>query len=600
MSYLLATSQKKCRIKRQANQKKLSKIMTSLPLIQKPTDIVSLLTLEENFNFSEILAETNIEDIPQLEESEKAIQKLRKISKEERDYRIKLLQQRLYQLSVIQSFRVFEEDYKDYKAHFSINGRGISIKIISPHGDPWEKQTQTFTNLQASREFHLIVDENLAKKPALATNLQPLSEKEKRYEILGLLTEGERVLYKGRVGTYKGVQDCVTPSAWVFFEDSQITEAVNPLKLTPENTESVHLLESNPENSDNNNLIFNTSSNLNLCEDEKSISSNCLTSCSQPRTIVDLTQIDGEDFLRPILEWDNEGELSDLPFELQHLENTEASSLADNFKQNSSTSSNMNSNILPFCSDILERRLSKKDAEKIITLINSHLRQLKTLPKIQKRSNDIIRHYLVLLDEGKGYEQLGFKNMTALLNSDFIQGSRSNLQKQWQAGRIERDCLGVEPGTIPEDHCRKLAVLKAYPEQVQKAYADAQKLAGDGRVTAKLVQQAVQYLAQNQGIELPLLKPQKKSRCGWHQNISGDERYYKVDLYGVKHSIQDSDTQACIELEKVAKECNDTPEKLIVQGLIKLVAQSMELSDSEVLVKAVEVALAEIKTDMAA
>jgi hypothetical protein len=291
--------------------------------------------------------------------------------------------------------------------------------------------------------------------------------------------------------------------------------------------------------------------------------------------------------------------LSDLPFGLQHLENTEASSLADNFKQNS-TSSNINSKTLPFCSDILERRLSKQDAEKIITLINSHLRQLKTLPKIQKRSNDIIRHYLVLLDEGKGYEQLGFKNMTALLNSDFIQGSRSNLQKQWQAGRIERDCLGVEPGTIPEDHCRKLAVLKAYPEQVQKAYADAQKLAGDGRVTAKLVQQAVQDLAQNQGIELPLLKPQKKSRCGWHQNISGDERYYKVDLYGVKHSIQDSDTQACIELEKVAKECNDTPEKLIVQGLIKLVAQSMELSDSEVLVKAVEVALAEIKTDIAA
>lgn len=593
MSYLLATSQKKCRIKRQANQKKLSKIMTSLPLIQKPTDIVSLLTLEENFNFSEILAETNIEDIPQLEESEKAIQKLRKISKEERDYRIKLLQQRLYQLSVIQSFRVFEEDYKDYKAHFSINGRGISIKIISPHGDSWEKQTQTFTNLQASREFHLIVNENLVKKPAveekpaLATNVQPLSEKEKRWEILGLLTEGERVLYKGRVGTYKGVQDCAIPSAWVFFEDSQITEPVNPLELTP-------------ENSDNNNLILNTSSNLNLCEDEKSISSNCLTSCSQPRRIVDLTQIDGEDFLRPILEWNNEGELSDLPFGLQHLENTEASSLADNFKQNSSTSSNMNSNILPFCSDILEGRLSKKEAENIITLINSHLRQLKTLPKIQKRSNDIIRHYLVLLDEGKGYEQLGFKNMTALLNSDFIQGSRSNLQKQWQAGRIERDCLGVEPGTIPEDHCRKLAVLKAYPEQVQKAYADAQKLAGDGRVTAKLVQQAVQELAQNQGIELPLLKPQKKSRCGWHQNISGDERYYKVDLYGVKHSIQDSDTQACIELEKVAKECNDTPEKLIVQGLIKLVAQSMELSDSEVLVKAVEVALAEIKTDIAA
>jgi len=432
--------------------------MTSLPLIQKPTDIVSLLTLEENFKFSEILAETNIEDIPQLEESEKAIQKLGKISKEERDYRIKLLQQRLYQLSVIQSFRVFEEDYKDYKAHFSINGRGISIKIISPHGDSWEKQTQTFTDLQASREFHLIVDENLVKNTALATNLQSLSEKEKRWQILGLLTEGERVLYKGRVGTYKGVQDCATPRAWVFFEDSQITEPVNPLELTP-------------ENSDNNNLTLNTSSNMNLCEDEKSISSNCLTSCSQARTIVDLTQIDGENFLRPILEWDNEGELSNLPFELQHLENTEASSLADNLKQNS-TSSNMNSKNLPFCSHILEGRLSKQDAEKIITLINSHLRQLKTLPKIQKRSNDIIRHYLVLLDEGKGYEQLGFKNMTALLNSDFIQGSRSNLQKQWQAGRIERDSLGVEPGTIPEDHCRKLAVLKAYPEQVQKAYAE--------------------------------------------------------------------------------------------------------------------------------
>jgi hypothetical protein len=568
--------------------------MASLPLTQKPTDIVSLLALEGNLKFSEILAETNIEDIPQLEESEKAIQKLRKISKEERDYRIKLLQQRLYQLSVIQSFRVFEEDYKDYKAQFSINGRGILIKIISPHGDSWEKQTQTFTNFQASREFHLTVNEKLlkepaavAQKPVLATNLQPLTEKEKRWQILNLLTEGERVFYKGRVGTYKGVQECAIPSAWVFFEDSQITEPINPLEFTL-------------ENSYNNGSTFNISSKLNLCKDEKSISSNRLTLCSQPGTIVDFTQIHREGFLRPIVQRDSEEQSPTLPFQLQHLENTEAIASGENFKQLSSTSSNLNSKIIPFRSRIIEGQLSKKDAEKIIAFINSHLRQLKALPKIQKRSNNIIRHYLVLLDEGKGYEQLGFKNMTALLNSDLIQGSRSNLQKQWQAGRIERDCLGVEPGTIPEDHCRKLAVLKAYPEQVQKAYAGAQKLAGDGRVTAKLVQQAVQEVAQNQGIELPLPKPQKKSRCGWNQNISGGERYYKVDLCGVEHNLQDSDTEVCIQLEKVAKECNSTPEKLIVQGLIKLVAQSMELSDSEVLVKAVEVALAEIKTDVAA
>ncbi|BAY50532.1 hypothetical protein SAMD00079811_81610 (plasmid) [Scytonema sp. HK-05] len=567
--------------------------MTSFPLIQSPTDIVSLLTLEGNLKISEILAETNIEDIPQLQESEKAIQKLRKISKQERDCRIKLLQERLYQLSVIQSFQAFEEDYKGYKAHFSINGRGILIKIISPCGDSWEKQTETFTNFQARREFHLIVNENLVKnsavvqKPMLETNLQPLSDKEKRWQVLKLLIEGERVLYKGRVGIYKGVQECATPSAWVFFEDSQIVEPVNPLELSQ-------------ENSDDNSLVLNTSSNLNLYKDEKSISSNYLTSCSQPRTTVDLAQIDGEDFLPPIVQWDNEPELSGLPFELEHLENTEAYTLADNFKQPSSISSNLNSKIIPFSPQILEKPLSKKDAEKIITFINSHLRQLKALPKIQKRSNDIIRHYLVLLDEGKGYEHLGFKNMTALLNSDFIQGSRSNLQKQWQAGRIERDSLGVEPGTIPEDHCRKLALLKAQPEQVQKAYINAQKLAGNGRLTAKIVQQAVQEIAADQGIELPPSKPKKKSLCGWHQNLSGTERYYKLNLCGVEHSLQDSNTEVCIKLEKVAKEHNKTPEKLIVQGLIKLVAQSMELNDSEVLVKAVEVALAEIKTNMAA
>lgn len=566
--------------------------MTSLPLIEKPTDIVSLLILEGDSQFLEILAETNIEDIPQLEESEKAIQKLEKISKQERDYKIKLLQQRLYQLSVIQSFRAFEKDYKDYKAHFSINGRGILIKIISSHGDFWENQTQTFTNFQAVREFHLIVNEKLLKnsaaeqKPMLVTNLQALSEKEKRWEILNLLTEGDRMLYKGRVGTYKGVQECAIPSAWVFFEDSQITEPVNPLELSSENSD--------------NNLILNTSSILDLCQYEESFSHKSITPSHKVEKIVDLTPNNEENFLRPNSDWDNESEFSSLFFEFQPMENMEVSALTGDFKQFSSISSNLNPKILPFSSHSLEGRLSKKDAEKIVTFINSHLRQLKSLPKIQKRSNDIIRHYLVLLDEGKGYEQLGFKNMTALLNSDFIQGSRSNLQKQWQAGRIERDCLQVEPGTIPEDHCRKLAVLKAYPEQVQKAYTNAQKLAGDGRVTAKIVQQAVQALAQNQGIELPLLKPQKKSLCGWNQNTSSGERYYKVDLYGVKHSLQDSDTEACLELEKVARESNETPEKLIVQGLIKLIAESMKLSDSEVLVKAVEVALSEIKTDIAA
>jgi hypothetical protein len=602
--------------------------MTSLPLTQKPTDIVSLLAKTGNFKFLEILAQTNTEDIPQLEELEKAIQKLRTISKEERDYKIKLLQQRLDQLSVLQKFQVFEEDYKDYKAHFSINGRGILIKIISPHGKSWEKQTQTFTNFQASREFHLIVNQSLSKesivleeKP-IATKLQTeLSEKEKRWQVLSLLTEGERVLYKGRIGTYKGVQESATPSAWVFFADSQITEPINPLDLFQSPT-GIHTnqpllpqVESHiqgrevyeagmqtfttKEKSGNSQSTLNISSKLNLNKDEESILSNHLTLCSRPGTIVDFTQIHKEDFLHPIGLWDSEEKSPALPFHLQHLEKTEVITSEDNLKQLPLASSNLNSKIIPFRPRIIEGQISKEDAEKIIGFINFNLRQLQALPRIQKCSNDIIRYYLILLDEGKGYEQLGFKNMTALLNSNLIQGSRSNLQKQWQAGRIERDCLGVEPGTIPEDHCRKLAALKANPEQVQKAYASAQKLAGDKRVTAKLVQQAVHEVAQNQGIELPLPKPQKKSRCSWSQNIPGGERNYKVDLCGVEHNLQGSYTEACSQLEKVAKECNSTPENLIVKGLIKLVAQPMELSDSEALVKAIEVALADIKTNIA-
>jgi len=594
--------------------------MTFLPLTQKPTDIVSLLTSAGNLEFPEILAKTNIEDIPQLEESKKTFQKLRKISKQERDDRTRLLQQRLDQLSVIQSFRVFEEDYKDYKAHFSINGRGIFIKIISPHGDSWEKQTQTFTKFQASREFHLMVNEKLLKnsselvqEPAPATKLQQLTEKEKRWQILNSLTEGECVFYKGRIGTYKGVQECATPSAWVFFTDSQITEPINPLELTQ-------------ENSNNNQLTLNVSSKLNLGKVEKSVLGNSLKKvgvrkqnffpyashslpralplglsalCHKPGTIVNFTQRYKEYFVPPIVFWGNQEKLSVLPFYLSHLEKSAAINLEENLKQEPLLSSNLNSKIIPFRPRILEGELSKEETERIIAFINFNLRQLKDLPKIQKCSNDIIRQYLVLLDEGKGYEQLGFKNMTALLNSDLIQGSRSNLQKQWQAGRIERDCLGVEPGTIPEDHCRKLAVLKAHPEQVQKAYASAHKLAGDGQVTAKLVQQAVQKVVQNQGISFPKPKRQKKSQCDWNQNIPGNERHDKVNFCGV-NNLQTSDKEACLQLEKVAKECNSTPENLIIQGLIKLVTQSMKLSDSEALVKAIEVALAEIKTDITA
>jgi hypothetical protein len=522
--------------------------MTSLPLTQNPTDIVLLLTSEKNSEIPEILAKTNIDDIPKLQESEKAIQKSQTIPQLERDYRIKLLQQRFEQLSVIQNFQAFKEDYKDYKAHFSINGRGILIKIISPDGISWEKQTQTFVNFQASQEFHLTVNKILVKDTTELVQkptLQLLTEKQQCWQLLKKLTQGERVLYKGRIGTYKGVQESDVPNAWVLFDDSHTTEPIHPLDL---------ILDNLGETLDNFNKL-------------------------------------------------SEG--------------------SENNESNPKISSNLNSNIIPFCPQTIKGQLSKEETEKILACINSNLSQLKTLTQFQKRSNHIIRHYLVLLDEGKGYEQLGFKNMTALLNSNLIQGSRSNLQKQWQAGRIERDCLGVAPGTIPEDHCRKLAALKAYPEKVKQAYVNAHQLAGDRQITAKLVQRAVQELAQSQGIEL-LPKLEKKSLDGKNQNIVIDndfrqdilkqsafsqnifrqnilnpEDYNKVDLREF-NKLLESHVEAFSQLNEMAKKCNLTPEILIVRGLIRFTSQSMKLSSLEVITKAIEVALTEIRIDIAA
>lgn len=265
-----------------------------------------------------------------------------------------------------------------------------------------------------------------------------------------------------------------------------------------------------------------------------------------------------------------------------------------------SSQSNLNSKVVLFRPRMTEKPLSQEEAEGIVSFINSHLKHLKTLPGLQKCSHHIIRRYLVLLDEGKGFERLGFQSMTTLLNSNLIQGSRSNLQKQWQAGRIEHDYLGIEPGTLPEDHCRKLAILKNYPEEIKKAYNRAQELAQNGRITGQIVQQAIQEIAQNHEIELPKPKTQKKSRCGWQQDIPSDSRTYKIDLCGVEWNLQDAHTEICTQLEKVAQECACTPENLIVQGLMKLVTKSTNWSDLEAISKAIELALVDTKTERAA
>lgn len=105
-----------------------------------------------------------------------------------------------------------------------------------------------------------------------------------------------------------------------------------------------------------------------------------------------------------------------------------------------------------------------------------------TVEQINQHCNQI-RVLLVELEIREGYKALGFSSMKQLMLSNKFIKARSTLQKELQAGRIEKEYLNLPVGTMPERQLRPLSKLK--PEYYSVALSQAGEMAGDRPLTEK-------------------------------------------------------------------------------------------------------------------
>lgn len=100
-----------------------------------------------------------------------------------------------------------------------------------------------------------------------------------------------------------------------------------------------------------------------------------------------------------------------------------------------------------------------------------------------------LRQMLVELEDRRGWEALGYSSITACLVSEFT-NSKPVLVRELKVGRIEKHHLQVPIGTYLESQLRPLSKLPSL-EEYQPTVTKAHQLAGDAKLTATHVAQAV-------------------------------------------------------------------------------------------------------------
>lgn len=103
------------------------------------------------------------------------------------------------------------------------------------------------------------------------------------------------------------------------------------------------------------------------------------------------------------------------------------------------------------------------------------------------------RALLLELYERKGWEALGYGSWRECVVKEFG-GKQAYAYFQLSAAKVERNLSTIVEKTesILESHLRPLASLQ--PEEQKEAYGKAIRAAADGKVTARLVEKAVQEL----------------------------------------------------------------------------------------------------------
>ncbi|MBV9386783.1 MAG: hypothetical protein JOZ78_10190 [Chroococcidiopsidaceae cyanobacterium CP_BM_ER_R8_30] len=105
-----------------------------------------------------------------------------------------------------------------------------------------------------------------------------------------------------------------------------------------------------------------------------------------------------------------------------------------------------------------------------------------------------IRALVLELKERRGWEALGYPNLTACLEAEFSD-SRTKLVRELRAAEVEKYVLQVPIGTWPASHFRPLGQLN--PEQYKLALDKARELAGDNMLTAVHITKAVKQIAES-------------------------------------------------------------------------------------------------------
>jgi hypothetical protein len=177
--------------------------------------------------------------------------------------------------------------------------------------------------------------------------------------------------------------------------------------------------------------------------------------------------------------------------------------------------------------------LTAEQAEAIVKDINQ-------CTEVLVQAANSLRVNIKTLEAGKGYEVLGFKDMSDLFRSGLLEKSRSTLQKEWQAHRVEQ-ALGMDTGTLVLEHGLKLfPVLKAKPEKLEEVYHAAIEEAeiSDCDLNARCIKEAIAQV-------VPELKPKPKSKSKLVGH-RGQDQVFQVVLPGVKIDISDRETMSVL------------------------------------------------------
>ncbi|QSV63607.1 MAG: hypothetical protein HEQ26_13480 [Dolichospermum sp. DL01] len=140
------------------------------------------------------------------------------------------------------------------------------------------------------------------------------------------------------------------------------------------------------------------------------------------------------------------------------------------------------------------------DGEVLLTReqAKSIIEEIRTYAGVLVQTANQLRNCIKRLEVGRGYEALGYRDMSEffksseLFKSGLLKKSRSTLQKQWQAHRVEQ-ALGMDTGTLVLDHGLKLfPVLKAKPEKLGEVYHAAIEEAeiSESSLNARCIQNA--------------------------------------------------------------------------------------------------------------